>query len=382
MCLFSRKGLCALHESYFCGDPSRAIAVMRQGQGAGFSLPTHLSKSIGYQLGFNFEKVRIHTDGNAALAARRLGANAFAIEDDVFFASEQYDPNSSRGLRLLSHELAHVVQQSKLAKGIAASEAELEWEAMCASANTFAAPIALRAAEPAILREPTLPRRCTADALVCETERILALNRDPGSGDETTQMWSRVGSNFGASSIGTVARRVWTYMFLRHFVDSDSAPGVESVFPRYFFSRKYGWIDGQHFFGFIDYAEGQHQANSDDNAAFAAATKQGVDIEKDQQKVRDWVIQGAPRDPGKFGLMQVNPPNTALFRVPQMTVGGLAAHAASVFGSVTLTGTQGELFSQLNEDRRRKFFLDSAKVSVQLRRHPVESTRHCVLFPL
>jgi hypothetical protein len=52
--------------------------------------------------------VRIHTDAAAAESARNLGANAFAIGDDISFARGTYAPESAEGQRLLAHELAHV----------------------------------------------------------------------------------------------------------------------------------------------------------------------------------------------------------------------------------------------------------------------------------
>jgi hypothetical protein len=222
----------------------------------------------------------------------------------------------------------------------------------------------LSAAAPMILREPTWPRRTTGAAMICEAERILTATRDPKSSDELTRLWSQVGSNFPAEqTAGTIARRVWTHLFLRHFTEPDPRGGVESSHPRYFYSKTYGWVDGQHFFGFIDFAEQQLAARPNDpDAAFAAATAQGIKIEDDQQKIRDYVILGAPpaQNP-TWRLMQVRPPNTPLFRSPQMVAGAVAYQAAKLAAITLLTGTQRELFALLNERRRLMFFLDSAK---------------------
>jgi Domain of unknown function (DUF4157) len=59
----------------------------------------------------DFSQVRIHTGALAAAAARALNAQAFTAGSDIFFAANQYAPNTWWGLRLLAHELAHVVQQ-------------------------------------------------------------------------------------------------------------------------------------------------------------------------------------------------------------------------------------------------------------------------------
>lgn len=61
--------------------------------------------------GRDFGDVHIHTDGDAAEAARQLDAHAFTIGHDVYFHLGRYEPATLRGERLLAHELTHVVQQ-------------------------------------------------------------------------------------------------------------------------------------------------------------------------------------------------------------------------------------------------------------------------------
>ena len=58
-----------------------------------------------------FGHVRIHTDREAAAAAVALGADAFTLGPDIFFAAGRYAPETPRGQRLLAHELTHVLQQ-------------------------------------------------------------------------------------------------------------------------------------------------------------------------------------------------------------------------------------------------------------------------------
>lgn len=62
--------------------------------------------------GFDFSRVRIHTDTRAALSAQSLNARAYTVGDHIVFGDAQYEPTQSSGGRLLAHELAHVVQQS------------------------------------------------------------------------------------------------------------------------------------------------------------------------------------------------------------------------------------------------------------------------------
>jgi uncharacterized protein DUF4157 len=63
------------------------------------------------RFGYDFSGVRVHTDSEAAEAARTVHALAFAVGRDVAMGSGQYAPDTDSGRRLLAHELAHVVQQ-------------------------------------------------------------------------------------------------------------------------------------------------------------------------------------------------------------------------------------------------------------------------------
>jgi hypothetical protein len=59
----------------------------------------------------DFKQVRIHTDSKASESARAVNALAYTVGHNIVFDSNQYDPNTSNGKRLLAHELTHVVQQ-------------------------------------------------------------------------------------------------------------------------------------------------------------------------------------------------------------------------------------------------------------------------------
>jgi hypothetical protein len=62
-------------------------------------------------LGMDLSAVRVHHGPQAARAAEALRARAFASGPHVVFGAGQYAPGTQDGLRLLAHELAHVVQQ-------------------------------------------------------------------------------------------------------------------------------------------------------------------------------------------------------------------------------------------------------------------------------
>lgn len=55
------------------------------------------------------QNVRVHSGGGAKDACKKLGVKAFTSGNDIFFAS----PGQAKDLRLIAHELTHVLQQSK-----------------------------------------------------------------------------------------------------------------------------------------------------------------------------------------------------------------------------------------------------------------------------
>jgi osmotically-inducible protein OsmY len=63
--------------------------------------------------GYDFSRVRVHTDRPAAESAQALSANAYTAGNHVAFGAGRYTPGTSGGKHLLAHELTHVVQQAK-----------------------------------------------------------------------------------------------------------------------------------------------------------------------------------------------------------------------------------------------------------------------------
>jgi hypothetical protein len=49
----------------------------------------------------------VHTDVQAAEAAREVNARAFTVGQDSMFGVGQYAPGTSEGRRLITHELTH-----------------------------------------------------------------------------------------------------------------------------------------------------------------------------------------------------------------------------------------------------------------------------------
>ena len=52
-----------------------------------------------------------HTDHASANIAQRLDSRAFTVGSDIFFAPGEFETRTSSGLRVLSHEFTHAVQQ-------------------------------------------------------------------------------------------------------------------------------------------------------------------------------------------------------------------------------------------------------------------------------
>jgi hypothetical protein len=77
------------------------------------------------RIGFDFGRVRVHTDEQAAISARSMGALAYTVGSHVVFARGAYAPDTAQGRRLLAHELTHVVQQSPGPRPVAAGSAPI-----------------------------------------------------------------------------------------------------------------------------------------------------------------------------------------------------------------------------------------------------------------
>src|SRR5689334_14744956 len=80
--------------------------------------------------GVEFSAIRLHCRGVDEIC-RAFGATALTVGSDIFFRREAFAPHTPEGLRLLAHEVAHVVQQHR--RPVTAGPAE-EREADAAAA--------------------------------------------------------------------------------------------------------------------------------------------------------------------------------------------------------------------------------------------------------
>ncbi|MBN9297691.1 MAG: DUF4157 domain-containing protein [Filimonas sp.] len=79
--------------------------------GRGSPLDPKVAAFMEPRFGVDFGNVQVHTGAYAAQMNNALGSHAFAYSNNIYFNQGQYQPNSTSGLRLIAHELTHVVQQ-------------------------------------------------------------------------------------------------------------------------------------------------------------------------------------------------------------------------------------------------------------------------------
>jgi hypothetical protein len=87
----------------FSVDPGR----LGLANGGGRPLPDAVRGRMEGALRADFSNVRVHVGPQA----ERIGAIAFTIGSDIYFAPGRFEPDTACGRQLLGHELAHVVQQ-------------------------------------------------------------------------------------------------------------------------------------------------------------------------------------------------------------------------------------------------------------------------------
>jgi hypothetical protein len=81
--------------------------------GAGERLPADVRGYFEPRFGADLSDVRLHRDAAGESAAEAAGAHAFTIGRHIAFNAGRFAPATTSGRRLLGHELAHVVQQSR-----------------------------------------------------------------------------------------------------------------------------------------------------------------------------------------------------------------------------------------------------------------------------
>jgi len=91
-------------------DHSEVVAAALRQRGTGQTLPMELRREFEQVVGVSLAEVRVHTDALAARVARAVGAEAFTVGAEVFFAEGAFAPETRAGRKLIAHELTHVAQ--------------------------------------------------------------------------------------------------------------------------------------------------------------------------------------------------------------------------------------------------------------------------------
>jgi hypothetical protein len=85
----------------------RALSV------SGRPLEEPLRHDMEQRFGYEFSGVRVHSDAAAAQSARDVNAHAYTVGQNLVFGAGRFAPRTQDGVKLLAHELAHVVQGAK-----------------------------------------------------------------------------------------------------------------------------------------------------------------------------------------------------------------------------------------------------------------------------
>jgi hypothetical protein len=122
------------------------------GGGSGSRLPDDVRATMERRLGSDFSSVTVHHSGAKARQVASSGAYAITRGDEIHFAPGRFNPNSAKGMGLIAHELAHVVQQRRGAAGSMSAQPALESEAerveRDVSASVATAPVSGRSRYP------------------------------------------------------------------------------------------------------------------------------------------------------------------------------------------------------------------------------------------
>jgi hypothetical protein len=150
-------------------QPAAAATLLRTTAPA-LRLPPVVQAQMERLFGTSFSDVRVHVGPQASA----IGALAFTLGSELYFATGQYEPHSPAGQRLLAHELTHVVQQragrvrNPSGTGLAVvQDAGLEAEAERMG-------IRASAVQPARVRLPTAPPRLAAGPSPATVQRSSA----------------------------------------------------------------------------------------------------------------------------------------------------------------------------------------------------------------
>lgn len=86
--------------------------VHRQTQLGGYPLPDAAQGFLEPRLSVRLPHLRIHTNALAGSLSQEINSRAFTLNQDIFFAPGEFQPQTESGMRLIAHEVAHTLQTS------------------------------------------------------------------------------------------------------------------------------------------------------------------------------------------------------------------------------------------------------------------------------
>ena len=296
--------------------------------------------------GHDFSHVRVHADSKAAESAESVEARAYTVGSHIVFGADQPLPETSAGRQLLAHELTHVLQQRgndnhsgtlALSNPGDATERQADQVAREVAMSPFASKAGAfhpirgvnRLSAQVLQREPTKPRAATGK-------------------DALADLTAQTAGATGTVTAGSLSRQEWESLFSRHFTEPDKEENlVESSHARYLYSNIYGWIDAQHFFAHIQFAE---------EKGLQGATDKGLDIEGKQEMVR-FAIGPDPNDTSIYSDFLENDLIDASDFIHYREGTFMALSAAMKF----LSAQEKALIKGFDDEKLAKVILDNAK---------------------
>ncbi len=122
-------------------SPWRSIVQARWGSGS--PIRESLRDSLQTRANADLSDVRLHRSDAAADASSALGATAWTLGSDIFLSRNAPSPESAQGERLLSHEVAHVLQQGqrgRRAPGLSSAPYQIQRQTAPTTSAPSAAP--------------------------------------------------------------------------------------------------------------------------------------------------------------------------------------------------------------------------------------------------
>jgi hypothetical protein len=175
------------------GGPALAPPIVRDVlQSPGQPIDAATRGFMEPRFGHDFGKVRVHADEQATRSARQANALAYTVGAHVVVDKDRYEPQTTSGVRLMAHELAHVVQQTDIAGVPDAAVIGAPGDASEVEADRVADAVLRGGAEEGIaiagqattLRRQTVSKEATpTETAVCpgESRTIASFDVSPGN---------------------------------------------------------------------------------------------------------------------------------------------------------------------------------------------------------